>query len=285
MVSFEKCKKKMEKTSENGLFCIKFLFIGNPIAHHPHHREETAKYLHKNTASVKFVLDLNPFSKHERDLIGFNIRHISRRKPNNLFYSDGISTPNSEQQTKDNSPASSFRSSQFDESMNDTLFLHPFLVFISLIVYFVYIVEDFTQSQTSLNQKKLRPRPAQIDDGSPDEDGDDRIVFAENSKRKLSIISVNMTEIGDKEHLKTKKQIEQMRKDYGNVWLQNIQKSETANENWNKSGITRDEFIDNFLHVPDEQSDNRTSTPISEQPSSSFAEVSKMLQIECQQIY
>ncbi|EDW28251.1 GL19045 [Drosophila persimilis] len=43
---------------------------GNPLSCNPKHRQATAIYLHKNTASVKFVLDFEPLSKAEKALTG-----------------------------------------------------------------------------------------------------------------------------------------------------------------------------------------------------------------------
>ncbi|ALC38352.1 CG9044 [Drosophila busckii] len=43
---------------------------GNPLACHPKHRLATAQYLHKNTATVKFVLDFEPLAKAEKMITG-----------------------------------------------------------------------------------------------------------------------------------------------------------------------------------------------------------------------
>lgn len=55
----------------------------NPLSCHPKHRQATARYLHKNTSTVKFCLDGDPLSSHEKSLTGLyvNYRPILRSKP------------------------------------------------------------------------------------------------------------------------------------------------------------------------------------------------------------
>lgn len=44
--------------------------MGNPLYCHPKHRQATARYLHKNTTSVKFMLDASELTKSEKLLTG-----------------------------------------------------------------------------------------------------------------------------------------------------------------------------------------------------------------------
>lgn len=97
----------------NSLIALQYLHLhGNPISCHPNHREETAKYLHKNTASVKFVLDLQPLTKYEKSLTGHNHSYnanLSSRISKGLKRSSGQATPTGKQ-TMDNTPANSIGS-------------------------------------------------------------------------------------------------------------------------------------------------------------------------------
>lgn len=55
----------------NTLITLKYLNLyGNPLYCHPNHRQATSYYLHKNTASVKFILDSEPLTKIEKQFIG-----------------------------------------------------------------------------------------------------------------------------------------------------------------------------------------------------------------------
>ncbi|VEN62276.1 unnamed protein product [Callosobruchus maculatus] len=53
------------------LISLQSLYLrGNPLAYHPHHRTLTCNYLHKNTATVRFLLDGIALSKTEQCLVG-----------------------------------------------------------------------------------------------------------------------------------------------------------------------------------------------------------------------
>lgn len=55
----------------------------NPLACHPKHRQATARYLHRNTSTVKFILDGTPFTNYEKTLTGVyeNYRPLLKSKP------------------------------------------------------------------------------------------------------------------------------------------------------------------------------------------------------------
>lgn len=55
----------------------------NPLSCHPKHRQATSRYLHKNTSTVKFCLDGQPLTSHEKALTGVyeNYRPILKSKP------------------------------------------------------------------------------------------------------------------------------------------------------------------------------------------------------------
>lgn len=276
------------------------LIAGNPISCHPNHREETAKYLHKNTASVNFILDFRPLSSYEKSLIGhyqtFNAVWGSRlaKAPHR---SSGLSTPS--RQTKENTPTSSIGS------------LHSFQLAgsssslcgngDSTIGY----NDSLNTSQTSL--RKIRVRPAIIAD---DDSNDEFEVVRVKPKKKKTPLKVEVPTVF-REHLETKKQIEELSKciivvpsskqpvwfvaivvsgkEYGDDWLH----SQGATKVQNVMGIpssmpkssgifgiksptqTTEQLIDNLFRDEDhDDEDNsgqttikkeqqRTSTPIS----------------------
>lgn len=77
-------------------------------------------------------------------------------------------------------------------------------------------------SQSSVaTQKRIKVRPALIAD---DDDGSEDVVVEKKKppkKEKPSITSKEIDEMASREHLETKKQIEELRKEYGTSWLQN----------------------------------------------------------------
>ncbi|XP_017099234.2 serine/threonine-protein kinase 11-interacting protein isoform X1 [Drosophila bipectinata] len=82
---------------------------GNPLACNPKHRQATAQYLHKQTSTVKFVLDFEPLSKAEKALTGSQKwRYIGPRMPRSSSVSINSSTASIN--TSDGSQFSSFGS-------------------------------------------------------------------------------------------------------------------------------------------------------------------------------
>ncbi|KPU73709.1 uncharacterized protein Dana_GF15590, isoform B [Drosophila ananassae] len=82
---------------------------GNPLACNPKHRLATAQYLHKQTSTVKFVLDLEPLSKAEKALTGSQKwRYIGPLMPRSSSVSINSSTASIN--TSDGSQFSSFGS-------------------------------------------------------------------------------------------------------------------------------------------------------------------------------
>lgn len=113
-------------------------------------------------------------------------------------------------------------------------------------------------------RRKLRARPAEIDD---DNDIDDDEIIAETPKKKSQPNCVNTSELESRDHLETKKQIELLRKEYGDGWLhtrgasklQSVLGKSPAAE-FSASPKSREEFIENLLSVHNEP--DRTSTPV-----------------------
>lgn len=159
---------------------------------------------------LQFILDSQPLSKHEKSLVGyyqnFNNWPGKRRGPK-LKRSSGFSTP--ARRTTDTTPASSigsFRSFQFEGSTSSTADLTT--------------ENEMTASQLSTStQKRIKVRPALIADDDND-DGVEIVTTTPSKKHSLKLESPKLERMGSREHLKTKQQIEDLRKEYGDGWLQ-----------------------------------------------------------------
>ncbi|XP_055302983.1 serine/threonine-protein kinase 11-interacting protein isoform X2 [Sitodiplosis mosellana] len=246
---------------------------GNPIACHPHHREETCKYLHKNVASVKFVLDSEPLSKYEKNLVGYyqsiNKWPVKPRPPK-WISSSGLSTPGSGR-TNEQTPASSIGSLgsfQLESSTSSTVDFPA--------------MNDLSTSQLSTStQKKIKVRPADIrddDDNNDDDDDGIEIVKAKppkKEKRKSSTASGidGIDEMGSQEHLKTKKQIEDLRKEYGDDWLHSkeVQDMMGIQAPIRISSPTTEEKLETLYGLESKINRDRTSTPIQQSKHADFA--------------
>lgn len=115
---------------------------------------------------------------------------------------------------------------------------------------------DEMSVSTSTVQKKLRARRAVIVD-----DLEENVV----DKQPQKVVSSNLE--GNKEHLETKKQMEQMRKEYGDEWL--LAKSGTQTDGQPKTASTLEELTDTLFNeciTPPQTSVMlaQTSTPISD---------------------
>lgn len=90
---------------------------------------------------------------------------------------------------------------------------------------------DLNTSQiSSSTQKKIKVKPALIADDDNDDDGIEVVkTKPSNKKDKTKPSSGNINEMGSQEHLKTKHQIEELRKEYGDGWLHSKGASEVLN--------------------------------------------------------
>lgn len=248
--------------------------------------------MHKNTASVKFILDFKSLSTHEKSLIGhfqsYNTIWASRNSKAPLR-SSGRSTPT--RPTIDNTPASSigsmhnFHMGGSTSSIGDST---------------IYNNDSLNTSQTST--KKVRVQAAFIVD---DDSTEDTNIVKEETKPKKKQPKVTVTSACS-EHLETKKQIEELSmfrtflllkrpnqnkctlfaigKEYGDAWLHShgatkVQSVMGIQSSVPKSGgffgmksptQTTEQLIDNLFrdedgdsskaHIDTEQ--QRTSTPM-----------------------
>uniref|UniRef100_A0A1L8DN41 Putative serine/threonine-protein kinase 11-interacting protein n=1 Tax=Nyssomyia neivai TaxID=330878 RepID=A0A1L8DN41_9DIPT len=167
------------------LAALRYLnLLGNPLAFHPKHREATARYLHGNTASIKFVLDNSHLSKYEKGLTGsYSSYHPILMRSNVAASAWSIQgrRPN-----EGSSVATSLGStSSFQITLEAPL--------------------DRSLAESTTSHRKLRVRKAQI---------------ADNLEPKSIVADIEATIAGgSKEHLKTKEQIENLRKQFGDSWL------------------------------------------------------------------
>lgn len=173
----------------SSLFCLNLK--ENPLACHPKHRHATARYLNKNVSKLKFILDDEPLSKYEKTLTGNYDGYHAILVPQNpgSVSSSGFSTPS--RKSVMNTPTGSVTSkSSFLVDMKDDI------------------------SSSVFTQKKIKVRRAIISESSP----------ADDNKKEASKVELNASSDSfesKREHLETKKQIENLRKRYGSEWLQN----------------------------------------------------------------
>ncbi|XP_055709493.1 serine/threonine-protein kinase 11-interacting protein isoform X2 [Phlebotomus papatasi] len=168
------------------LAALRYLNLrGNPLAFHPKHREATSRYLHGNTASIKFVLDSSHLNKYEKGLTGaYSSYHpilMRSAVPESSWTIQSRRNPN-----EGSSVATSLGStSSFQITVDVPL--------------------DRSIAESTSSHRKLRVRNAQISD---------------NPEPKSNIADIEATIEGrNKEHLKTKEQIENLRKQFGDSWL------------------------------------------------------------------
>lgn len=126
---------------------------------------------------------------------------------------------------------------------------------------------------SSSTQKRIKVRPALIADDDDDDENNDigieviKAVPTKDDKQRSS--SVDIDEMGCREHLKTKQQIEELRKEYGDGWLH----SHGASKVLDVMGIqpppkssatqTTEEKLESLFGLESSSTNrDRTSTPI-----------------------
>lgn len=172
---------------------------GNPLACHPKHRLATAQYLHKNTATVKFVLDYEPLSKAEKALTGSQrLRFMGSHGPR--LGSSSISINSSRASV--NTPASSVGSQRSISMRGKDSSSEP---------------EQAPQEILQISKRRSRKlRTVDIPEHSEDLSTAKPAVI--ETKEPVAAVQAEATDGGS--HLETKKQIETLRLKYGNEWLQ-----------------------------------------------------------------
>ncbi|XP_039948966.1 uncharacterized protein LOC120767218 isoform X2 [Bactrocera tryoni] len=195
----------------SALITLNYLNLyGNPLCCHPKHRLATAQFLHKNTATVKFLLDLEPLSKSEKAVTGSQqLRHVGALN-RYAQRSSSTSINSSRVPSSTHTPSSSvgsLSSFKFNASSTGTL--------------------DSVKAANGTNgtrKSSSKTRTVDIieDEGAPAQTTDERdeAVLAEKLKPvKVTLQKANIS-APDTQHLEAKKQIENLREKYGVNWLQ-----------------------------------------------------------------
>ncbi|KAH8281398.1 hypothetical protein KR054_000301 [Drosophila jambulina] len=173
---------------------------GNPMACNPKHRQATAQYLHKNSATVKFILDFEPLSKAEKSLTGSQKwRYIGSLNNHRLPRSSSVSINSSSASinTSDGSQFSSF-GSQRSISIRGKDYSSE--------------AEQSEAMDTSQISRKSSSRIRTVEIEEQPEAGDVILPKAQNE-------AIRPETATDSSHLETKKQVETLRLTYGNEWL------------------------------------------------------------------
>ncbi|XP_053961303.1 uncharacterized protein LOC128865206 isoform X1 [Anastrepha ludens] len=183
---------------------------GNPLCCHPKHRLATAQFLHKNTATVKFILDFEPLSKSEKAVTGSQqLRHVGALN-RYAQRSSSTSINSSRVPSSTQTPASSvgsLRSFKFNESLTEPS-------------------DSVKTTDGTVSSRKQPSKTRTVDileaDGvlSQTSDEKDEVVVTEKLKLvKVTVKKANIS-VDDTQHLEAKKQIETLREKYGANWLQ-----------------------------------------------------------------
>lgn len=128
-------------------------------------------------------------------------------------------------------------------------------------------------SQISCNQKRIKVRPALIADSDNNDDNAEVVVENAHKKENTGPKIVEIDEIGKREHLETKKQIEELRKEFGDSWLHSKGASKVQNvigmqpspaKQTGKSPQTTEQMLEKLFGMENASNSNqqRSSTPI-----------------------
>lgn len=178
----------------NGLRYLNLL--GNPLAFHPKHRSATCRYLSRNASTVQFQLDGDHLSKSEKASTGSYENyypHFGHRMT--VSTSSSRATPQtpstkSISNTPDNSSLGSVNSFIFHQQSS---------------------AAHHHEHTPSSNTKRMKPRCVVIEEsGGNNKQSDNK-----------SPTGKKLLKEGSKEHLTTKREIEQLREQFGSEWLYN----------------------------------------------------------------
>lgn len=161
---------------------------GNPLAFHPKHRVATCRYLSKNAASLQFYLDGELLSKHENSLTGnyenyYPLFGHRMQVPTTARSLSNLHTPTSK----------SFSNTPDNTSLNSN-----------------HSSSTIQDNSSNSNQKR---QPIKV-----------RTVVIEDREKGVEVkspVDKKLLREGSKDHLATKKEIEELRKQYGSEWLFN----------------------------------------------------------------
>lgn len=161
--------------------------FGNPLAFHPKHRSATCRYLSRNALSVHFQLDGERLSKHEKSMTGSYENYYP-------IFGHRMTISTSSSRATPQTPST--------KSISNTP--HSSLGSISSLT-----LTPASLEQTASSQKRMKPRCVVIEESGS------------NKPTEKSPPGKRLLREGSKDHLTTKKEIEQLREQFGSEWLFN----------------------------------------------------------------
>lgn len=175
---------------------LRFLsLIGNPLAFHPEHRSATCRYLSKNAATTQFQLDGSFLTKREKKLTGSYENYYP-------IFGHRMTVSSSSSRLTPQTPST--------KSISNTPDNNSFGSASSLIFN-----QQSTQ-QTSSN-KRMKPRCVEIEESGANKQTETKSPPGRKLLKEAS-----------KEHLVTKREIEQLREQFGSEWLFNTEDSQVS---------------------------------------------------------
>lgn len=131
-------------------------------------------------------------------------------------------------------------------------------------------------SISQMNLKRMKVKPAAIaddDDDTIDDQSENALNISIKGESMMSEKSFEIDGMGNREHLETKKQIEEIRKEYGNDWLNSKGATKVQNvmgiqaspvKPLGKSPQTTEQMLERLFGMNSSTSSNqqRSSTPI-----------------------
>ncbi|XP_055852436.1 uncharacterized protein LOC129916475 isoform X2 [Episyrphus balteatus] len=180
----------------SALVTLKYLNLyGNPLYYHPKHRLATAQFLHKDTCTVKFILNCESLTKSEKVLTGTH-QHNNHCGYVVKYMANSNSRPTPcKDPSLNQTPASSEGSKKNYKS-------------------FAIADDEGVGMTSSITEKSKRVKVRQVVIECPEQinNGTVALTESENTTTNLKI---------NKDHLETKKQFNILRNKYGAGWLQN----------------------------------------------------------------
>lgn len=198
---------------------------GNPLSFHQKHRSATCRYLSKSAAEVQFQLDGSFLSKHEKKLAGSYENYYPLFGHRMTTSSSSRATPSAKSScnTPDNSSLGSFSSqSNFAD----------------------------VQKTPSSAQKRMQPRCVEIEESGN---------FIDNKPK--SPVTKKLLRERSNDHLTTKKEIEKLREQFGNDWLQSHEGEKGPS---NRIGNVSRDLFEEFLDVSSDKEESCATTPVND---------------------
>lgn len=165
---------------------------GNPLAFHPKHRSATCRFLSRNATSPQFQLDGEHLTKHEKSLTGNYENHYP------IFGHRMMTTSTSSSRATPRTPSTKSISNTPDNSS------------LGSISSLIFNPHQAAPPEPTSNQKRMKPRCVVIEDSGYHKQTENK---SPPGKKLLSE--------GSKDHLTTKREIEQLREQFGSEWLYN----------------------------------------------------------------